>query len=91
MPPKPRSRPTGDVEEALDQPAKKYKFLPTKKSYDTLELFYQAVVDAKNRGKAPYWGFVDVIRDDNVENVLLRCKPQIFRTLRLRGADALLK
>jgi hypothetical protein len=88
MPPKPRSRPTGDVEEALDQPAQKYKFLPTKKSY---ELFYQSVVDAKNRGKAPYSGFVDVIRDDNVENVLLRCKPQIFKTLRLRGADALLK
>jgi hypothetical protein len=64
MPPKPRSRPTGDAEEAIDQPAKKYKFISFQEDYDTLQLYYQAVLDAKNREKASYWAFVDVIRDE---------------------------
>jgi hypothetical protein len=38
MPPKPRPRPTWDAEEAPDVPAKQYNFIPSEKSYDTLQL-----------------------------------------------------
>jgi hypothetical protein len=45
----PRARAAGDEP---DEPAKVYKYVPTKSSFSSLEMFYQEVVDAQARGRS---------------------------------------
>jgi hypothetical protein len=42
------------------------------KIVDTLHLYFEAVVGAGNKGKAPYWALIEVTRDDKEDTVLLR-------------------
>jgi hypothetical protein len=70
-----RSRPAGDEP---DEPATKmYRYVPAKLSFSSLEVFYQAVVDARAKGRAAgrvkYWQFVDVVKDVAKDNVFLKC------------------
>jgi hypothetical protein len=68
MPPRPR------VDSHVDEPPSKvYKFIGKPDGYKSRKLLFEALVDAKNKGKARYWSLVNVIEDDQKDTVLLEC------------------
>jgi hypothetical protein len=68
MPPRPRVDPGVD-----EPPSKVYKFVGKPKGYKSRKLLFEALVDAKNKGKARYWPLVNVIGDDEKDAVLWEC------------------
>jgi hypothetical protein len=70
-----RSRPAGDEP---DEPATEmYRYVLAKLSFSSLEVFYQAVVDARAKGRSAgrvkYLQFVHVVKDVAKYNVFLKC------------------
>jgi hypothetical protein len=61
-------------DEDLEGPAQKYQFVVTKKSYSSLEVYHQAVLDSQKSGKSSYWPRVTVVKDVAKDCVFLQCK-----------------
>jgi hypothetical protein len=61
-----RTRPPA---EDLEGPAQKQQFFVTKKSYSSLEVSHQAVLDSQESGKSSYWPQVTVVKDEPAADV----------------------
>jgi hypothetical protein len=60
--------------EGLEGPARKHKFVVIKKSYSSLEVYHQAVLDRQKLGKSSYWPQVIVVKDATKDCVFPQCK-----------------
>lgn len=72
------------------EPAKKFRFVYTKREYDSLDLFHKAVCDAQKAGKADYWRLVKVVKDSSQNCVSLQCS-FCSRSYSARNPSAALK
>jgi hypothetical protein len=70
---RPRTDTSGSEAVADSQSGRTWYFAVTKKTYSSLESYYDAVVYAQRSGKAPYWRLVDVRKDVALQTVQLVC------------------